>query len=79
MFSLPIALQRKRRLVSRLAGLLVLAAVGFLATLPLPKADAAGPATVAAPASDPMGLLLSPEPVSSARFSATYAITAGNI
>lgn len=66
-----IPMSRKRKALMRLVA--ALAACGVLALLALPRSGAVPEPTQAA-AVDPTQLLLSPEPVSSARFATYYAI-----
>ncbi len=65
MFPLRIFFQRNRKLLARLVALLVLGVGGMVAVLP--RADA-HPRLETAAAGGPLGLLLAPQPFSSARF-----------
>lgn len=69
MYELRIVLQRRRKMLTRVAALLALGVGGMLAVLP--RADAHG---VVARPSDPRSLLLSPEPLSRGRFAEFYAL-----
>jgi hypothetical protein len=69
MHELQIFFQRRRKMLTRVAAILVLGGGGMLAVLP--RADAHG--TIATN-SDPRSLLLSPERVSGERFGTFYAV-----
>lgn len=64
--------QRRRKMLTRLAAVLAVGLAGLAAVLP--RADAHGPAQVAAIHADAAGsLLLAPERLSGKRFAALYA------
>jgi hypothetical protein len=67
-------MQRKRKLLTRLAALVALGVGGLLAVMPHPGANEAAVAANEASLSEPMRLLLTPSPLSSARFLGYYAI-----
>ena len=69
MFELQIFFQRRRKMLTRLGALLILGLGGMLAVLP--RADAHDVRTLVADAN--RSFLLSPEPMSDARFAAFYA------
>ena len=73
MYELQIFFQRRRKMLTRLAALLTLGLGGLLAVLPRADAHDAARVTVA-DASIGKSLLLSPEPMSGARFAAFYAM-----
>jgi len=65
MYSLKIFLQRNRKVLARLAALLVLGAGGMVAVLP--RADA-HPGAEQRAESGPLALLLAPQPIASRHF-----------
>ncbi len=71
MYELQIFFQRRRKMLTRIAALLLLGVGGMLAILP--RADAHGTTAAASASTDPKSFLLSPEPLSSARFGTFYA------
>ncbi|MBN9346718.1 MAG: hypothetical protein J0I48_11050 [Devosia sp.] len=70
MYELQIFLQRRRKMLTRVAALLILGIGGMLAVLP--RADAHG---TLATTPDPKSFLLSPESLASARFATFYPLT----
>jgi hypothetical protein len=71
-FELQIFFQRRRKVLVRLAALLVLGFGGLLAVLP--RADANDVSARVAQLDDSKTFLLSPEPMSGERFSAFYGL-----